>query len=54
MRSWMCLVFTLGALAGTEYFLVRKHPASAKFFTIVNWVASGATAGLAIHNFRLR
>jgi hypothetical protein len=43
----------VGALAGGEYFLVRKHPASAKFFTIVNWVTAGATSGLAIHNFRL-
>jgi len=44
----------VGALAGTEYFLVKTHPASAKFFTIVNWFTSGATAGLAAHNFALR
>jgi hypothetical protein len=44
----------IGALAGTEYFVVRKHPVSAKFFTIVNWVTAGATTGLAIHNFQLR
>ena len=43
----------VGALAGAEYFIVRKHPASAKFFTIVNWVTAGATTGLAVHNFRL-
>lgn len=43
----------VGALAGAEYFVVRKHPASAKFFTIVNWVSAGATTGLAVHNFGL-
>jgi len=44
----------IGALAGAEYLVVRKHPASAKFFTIVNWVTAGATTGLAVHNFGLR
>jgi hypothetical protein len=44
----------VGALAGAEYFLVRKRPGSAKFFTIVNWVTAGATTGLAVHNFGLR
>jgi|SRR5690348_7911253 len=43
----------VGALAAAEYFVVRKHPASAKFFTIVNWVTAGATTGLAVHNFGL-
>jgi hypothetical protein len=43
----------IGALAGAEYFLVRKHPRSAKFFTIVNWTTAGATTGLAIHNYSL-
>jgi len=43
----------VGALAGAEYYVVRKHPASAKFFTIVNWVTAGATTGLAVHNFGL-
>lgn len=43
----------VGALAGAEYFLVRKYPRSAKFFTIVNWTTAGATTGLAVHNFRL-
>ena len=43
----------MGALAGAEYFLVRKHPASAKFLTILNWVTAGATTGLAVHNFGL-
>ena len=43
----------VGALVGAEYLVVRKHPASAKFFTIVNWVTAGATAGLAVHNFGL-
>jgi hypothetical protein len=43
----------VGALAGAEYFVVRKHPASAKLFTIVNWVAAGATTGLAVHNYGL-
>jgi hypothetical protein len=43
----------IGALAGSEYLVVRKHPASAKFFTIVNWVTAGATTGLAVHNYGL-
>jgi hypothetical protein len=41
----------VGVLAGTEYFIVRKRPTSAKFFTVVNWVTAGATTGLAVHNF---
>jgi len=43
----------VGALAGAEYFIVRKHPASAKFFTIVNWVTAGGTTGLAVRNYGL-
>jgi hypothetical protein len=43
----------IGALAGAEYLIVRKHPASAKFFTIVNWVTAGGTTGVAVHNFGL-
>jgi len=43
----------IGALAGAEYFVVRKHPASAKLFTIVNWATAGATTGLAVHNYGL-
>ena len=43
----------VGALAGAEYFIVRKRPAAAKFFTIVNWVTAGATTGLAVRNFSL-
>jgi hypothetical protein len=43
----------IGALTGVEYFLVRKYPRSAKIFTIVNWTTSGATAALAVHNYRL-
>jgi len=43
----------IGALAGAEYLIVRKHPASAKLFTIVNWVTAGGTTGLAVHNFGL-
>jgi hypothetical protein len=43
----------VGALAATEYFVVRKYPRSAKVFTIVNWTAAGATSALAIHNYSL-
>jgi hypothetical protein len=43
----------IGALAGVEYFLVRKYPRSAKAFAIVNWTTAGATTGLAVHNYRL-
>ena len=43
----------VGALAGAEYFVARSHPASAKLFTIVNWITAGATTGLAVHNYGL-
>ncbi len=43
----------IGALAASEYFLVRKYPRSAKVFTIVNWATSGATSALAVHNYSL-
>jgi len=43
----------IGALAATEYFLVKKYPRSAKVFTIVNWATSGATSALAVHNYSL-
>jgi len=43
----------VGALAGAEYFLVKKYPRSAKLFTIVNWTTAGATTGLAMHNYSL-
>lgn len=44
----------VGALAATEYFVVRKYPRSAKVFTVVNWTAAGATSALAVHNYSLR
>jgi len=44
----------VGALAATEYYVVRKYPRSAKVFTIVNWTTAGATSALAIHNFSIR
>lgn len=43
----------IGGLAGAEYLVIRKRPATAKFFTIVNWVTAGATTGLAVHNYGL-
>ena len=43
----------VGALAATEYFVVRKYPRSARVFTILNWTAAGATSALAIHNYSL-
>ena len=43
----------IGALAATEYFVVRKYPRTAKVFTIVNWTAAGATSALAVHNYSL-
>jgi len=41
------------ALIGAEYFVVKKFPASAKFFSIVNLSTAGVTAGLAVHNYSL-
>ena len=43
----------IGALAGAEYFLVKKYPRSAKLFTVLNWTTAGATTGLAVHNYGL-
>ena len=43
----------IGALAASEYLLVRKYPRSAKVFTIVNWATAGATSALAVHNYSL-
>jgi hypothetical protein len=53
MRATALKFGVIGALAGAEYLVVRKRPASAKFFTLVNWVTAGATTGLAVHNFGL-
>lgn len=41
----------IGGLIAAEATLVRQHPKSAKFFTLVNWTAGALTAGLAVHNF---
>ncbi|SRR5258708_39219841 len=43
----------IAGLVGAEYLVVRKYPRSAKLFAIVNWTTAGATAGLAVHNYRL-
>jgi hypothetical protein len=53
MKATVIKFGVIGALAGAEYLVVRKHPASAKFFTIVNWATAGATTGLAVHNYGL-
>lgn len=53
MRASAIKFGVMGGLLGVEYLVVRKFPRSAKFFTIVNWTAAGATTGLAIHNYRL-
>jgi hypothetical protein len=38
-------------MIGVEYLIVKAHPAAARFFTKINWVAAGATSGVAAHNF---
>jgi hypothetical protein len=43
-----------GSLLALETLVVRRHPRSAKMFTIVNWAATGVTTGFAVHNFRIR
>jgi hypothetical protein len=43
----------IGGLGAAEYFLVKKYPSSAKFFTIVNFSTAGITSGLAWHNYSL-
>ncbi len=43
----------IGGLIGAEYLLVKKFPAWAKFFTVVNYTTAGITTGLAVHNYEL-
>ena len=43
----------IGGSMGAEYLIVRRFPASAKFFTVVNYATTGVTSGLAVHNYRL-
>ena len=43
----------IGGLLGAEYLIVKKFPASAKFFTVINYSKAGVTTGLAVHNYRL-
>jgi hypothetical protein len=43
----------VGALVCAEFLLVKKFPASAKFFTAVNYATTGVTTGLAAHNYAL-
>lgn len=43
----------IGGLTGAEYLLVKRFPASAKFFTAVNYTMAGITSGLAVHNYQL-
>jgi hypothetical protein len=42
----------IGGLIGAEY-LLKKFPAWAKFFTVVNYATAGVTTGLAVHNYEL-
>jgi hypothetical protein len=44
---------TMGAFMGVESMLVRKHPKTAKMFTLLNWTAAGVTASFAVHNYQL-
>lgn len=53
MKATSVKFSTVAGLMGAEYLLVKKFPRSAKFFTVVNWTAAGATTGLAVHNYRL-
>jgi hypothetical protein len=43
----------IGGLMGAEYLLVKKFPASAKFFTMANYATAGITTGIAVHNYML-
>ena len=43
----------IGGLVGVEYLLVKKFPASAKFFSVVNYSTAAITTGLAVHNYML-
>jgi len=43
----------VGGLVGVEAVLIKKFPAAAKFFSVVNFSTAGITAGLAVHNYNL-
>jgi hypothetical protein len=54
VSSVMVKVGVTSGLIGVEYLIVKAHPASARFFTKVNWAAAGITTGIAAHNFTIR
>lgn len=42
-----------GALLGSQYLLLKKHPEQAAWATTGNFAAAGLTSGIAVRNFRL-
>ena len=44
----------VGGFAAVETVLVRKHPHTAKLFTILNWTVAGVTSSFAVHNYSIR
>ncbi|MGJ5814095.1 hypothetical protein [Paludibaculum fermentans] len=42
-----------GALLGSQYLLVKKHPEQAAWAATGNFAAAGLTSGIAVRNFRL-
>lgn len=44
----------VGGFIAVESVMVRKHPRTAKLFTVLNWSAAGLTASFAAHNFNLQ
>ena len=54
MRATTMKLGVVGAFAGVEYVIVRKHPGAARVFSKLNWTAAGITTGVAVHNFAIR
>jgi hypothetical protein len=42
------------AILGLEYWLVKKHPGSARILSKLNWTSAAVTTGFAFHNFAIR
>lgn len=42
-----------GALLGSQYLLLKKHPEQAAWATTGNFAAAGLTSSIAVRNFRL-
>lgn len=44
----------IGVIALVELPIIRRHPKSARVFSVLNFAFAGVTASAAVHNWRLR